>query len=143
MCIRDRAYIKIGGHEKIKGLVLDDFELARSIKTFGFSASVLDGTSIVETNGYKSSIEAVDGEIQNIDEIFDLLEPQKLSMVEDKPWSWRRGHVWHNSGVVGFILSTEYPQNGSEAHIPSSKLATTLNAVIPSEVALESITVET
>mgnify|MGYP000745167801 FL=1 len=24
-------------------------------------------------------------------------------MVEDKPWSWRRGHVWHNSGVVGFI----------------------------------------
>ena len=60
------AYIKIGGHEKIKGLVLDDFELARSIKTFGFSASVLDGTNIVETNGYKSSIEAVDGHAKSI-----------------------------------------------------------------------------
>lgn len=60
------AYIKIGGHEKIKGLVLDDFELARSIKTFGFSASVLDGTSIVETKGYKSSIEAVDGHAKSI-----------------------------------------------------------------------------
>ena len=40
---------------------------------------------------------------ENIDGIFDLLEPQKLAMVEDKPWSWRRGHIWHNSGVVGFI----------------------------------------
>ena len=39
----------------------------------------------------------------NIDGIFDLLQPNKLSMVEDKPWTKRRGHVWHNSGVVGFI----------------------------------------
>ena len=41
--------------------------------------------------------------LDDIDGIFDLLEPQKLAMVEDKPWSWRRGHLWHNSGVVGFI----------------------------------------
>jgi len=39
----------------------------------------------------------------NIDGIFDLLEPDKLAMVEDKPLSLRRGHKWHNSGVVGFI----------------------------------------
>jgi len=39
----------------------------------------------------------------NIDNIFNLLEPNKLAMVEDKPWSLRRGHKWHNSGVVGFI----------------------------------------
>ena len=39
----------------------------------------------------------------NIDDIFNLLEPNKLAMVEDKPWSLRRGHKWHNSGVVGFI----------------------------------------
>ena len=39
----------------------------------------------------------------NLDDIFNLLEPNKLAMVEDKPWTWRRGHLWHNSGVVGFI----------------------------------------
>jgi hypothetical protein len=41
--------------------------------------------------------------MDNIDDIFNLLEPNKLAMVEDKPWTWRRGHLWHNSGVVGFI----------------------------------------
>ena len=40
---------------------------------------------------------------ESIDDIFDLLEPNKLAMVEDKPWTKRRGHKWHNSGVVGFI----------------------------------------
>jgi len=39
----------------------------------------------------------------NIEGIFDMLEPNKLAMVEDKPWSKRRGETWHNSGVVGFI----------------------------------------
>ena len=60
------AYAKIGGHEHIKGLVLDDFELARSIKNFGFSSSVMDGTSLVETNGYKTSLESVDGHAKSI-----------------------------------------------------------------------------
>tara|TARA_R110000868_G_scaffold30953_3_gene113871 strand:+ start:15585 stop:16250 length:666 start_codon:yes stop_codon:yes gene_type:complete len=34
--------------------------------------------------------------------IFDHVEPNKLCMVEDKPWSARRGETWHNSGVVAF-----------------------------------------
>jgi hypothetical protein len=34
--------------------------------------------------------------------IFDYVEPNKLCMVEDKPWSKRRGETWHNSGVVAF-----------------------------------------
>ena len=41
--------------------------------------------------------------IDNIDGIFNLLEPNKLNMVEDKPWTKRRREVWHNSGIVGFI----------------------------------------
>lgn len=36
----------------------------------------------------------------NIAGIFDYIEPNKLAMVEDKPWSTRRGEKWHNSGVV-------------------------------------------
>jgi len=41
--------------------------------------------------------------MSNIDDLFDKLEPNKLNMVEDKPWTSRRGITWHNSGVVGFI----------------------------------------
>ena len=39
--------------------------------------------------------------LEPIDDIFDRFEANKLSMVEDKPWTKRRGETWHNSGVVG------------------------------------------
>ena len=35
--------------------------------------------------------------------LFNMIVPDKLSMVEDKPWSTRRKEIWHNSGVVGVI----------------------------------------
>ena len=40
---------------------------------------------------------------EKIDDMFDLLVPNKLCMIEDKPWTKRRGEKWFNSGVVGFI----------------------------------------
>lgn len=36
------------------------------------------------------------------DKIFNFISKNKLAMVEDVPWSKRRGEKWHNSGVVGF-----------------------------------------
>ena len=46
----------------------------------------------------------IDCEIkENIDGIFDHLVRGKLNMIEDKPWTKRRGEIWYNSGVVGFI----------------------------------------
>ena len=38
----------------------------------------------------------------NIEHIFDLSEPNKLGMVEDRPWTARRNDLgkWYNSGVV-------------------------------------------
>lgn len=41
--------------------------------------------------------------MNNIDHLFNLLVPNKLNMVEDKPWKKRRGGVQFNSGVVGVI----------------------------------------
>jgi hypothetical protein len=38
----------------------------------------------------------------NIADIFDYVESNKIAMVEDAPWSKRRGEKWHNSGVVAF-----------------------------------------
>lgn len=40
--------------------------------------------------------------LANLTHVFDLIQPNKLAMVEDKPWSKRRGETWHNSGVVAF-----------------------------------------
>lgn len=38
----------------------------------------------------------------NIEHIFDLSEPHRLGMVEDRPWTARRNELgeWYNSGVV-------------------------------------------
>ena len=38
----------------------------------------------------------------NIEEIFNLIEPGKLLMAEDSPWTKRTKEKWYNSGVVGF-----------------------------------------
>jgi|TARA_R110002167_G_scaffold363334_1_gene583289 hypothetical protein len=38
----------------------------------------------------------------DISGIFDYTVPGKLTMAEDKPWTTRRGGVWHNSGIVAF-----------------------------------------
>lgn len=40
--------------------------------------------------------------LDDISGVFKYTVPNKLSMVEDKPWSSRRGSKWHNSGVVAF-----------------------------------------
>jgi len=41
--------------------------------------------------------------VGKIDGLFNLLVPNKLNMVEDRPWKKRRGGVQYNSGVVGII----------------------------------------
>lgn len=44
-----------------------------------------------------------------LDEIFDMIETNKLLMAEDKPWTTRTGDKWHNSGVVAFGSPIPYP----------------------------------
>lgn len=39
--------------------------------------------------------------------LFNMLQPNKLNMVKDNPWVKRRGELWFNSGVVGFINKPE------------------------------------
>lgn len=38
----------------------------------------------------------------NIEDIFDHVEPNKLAMAKDLPWTTRHKTKWHNSGVVAF-----------------------------------------
>ena len=38
----------------------------------------------------------------DVTEIFDLVEPNKIAMVVDEPWTKRQGEKQHNSGIVAF-----------------------------------------
>jgi len=38
----------------------------------------------------------------DLTQIFDTIEPNKLSMGIDHPWTKRTGDKWHNTGVVAF-----------------------------------------
>lgn len=40
--------------------------------------------------------------LSDMSSIFKYVEENRLGMVEDKPWSARRGETWHNSGIVAF-----------------------------------------
>ena len=51
----------------------------------------------------------------NLNPLFRMIVPNKLNMVEDKPWTKRRKEIWHNSGVVGFIGRPEIPHTWCNA----------------------------
>lgn len=59
--VRSSAYIKSGGHESIKGEVLDDLSLARALVRNHFTGTVADASTVSECRMYKSSSELIDG----------------------------------------------------------------------------------
>ena len=93
------------------GLSPEGFRLAKS-----YSKHVIPMTNIQEKGWFKKPKAMLacpsnktlwidmDAEVKgSVKEVFKMLEPGKLAMVEDHPWKKRRGELWHNSGVVGFI----------------------------------------
>lgn len=40
--------------------------------------------------------------LANLNDVFDLIEPNKIAMVQDTPWTERGKETWHNTGVVAF-----------------------------------------
>lgn len=61
MIIRADAYRASGGHEKIKGEVLDDLELARVLIRAGFRGGVADGSRVAACRMYKSGTQLIEG----------------------------------------------------------------------------------
>jgi len=41
--------------------------------------------------------------LDNVEDIWDHCEPDKLGMCEDRPWTKRTGEKWYNSGVMAII----------------------------------------
>jgi len=47
----------------------------------------------------------IDSDIEvfaDISDVFDYVEPNRLGMVKDRPWTKRSGENWYNSGIVAF-----------------------------------------
>lgn len=58
---RADSYAKSGGHEGIKGEVLDDIELLRSFYRAGFPGSVIDGSTIATCRMYETNQALISG----------------------------------------------------------------------------------
>ncbi len=100
-------------------LVFADFGISDQRLVEGYVDAIIDLQEDTDGKGWFKKPEAMmlcpswktvwidtDCEIlESVDNIFDLLVPNKLNMVEDKPWTKRNGWngPWYNSGVVGFI----------------------------------------
>ena len=59
--VKSRAYREAGGHQAIRGEVLDDIYLARSLVSAGFRGCVADGSKVAYCRMYKSARELIDG----------------------------------------------------------------------------------
>ena len=55
------AYLAVGGHNSVRGEVLDDIELLKSFKQSGFHGSVVDGTDIATCRMYTTAQELIAG----------------------------------------------------------------------------------
>lgn len=84
--------------------VIENRIFEREKQKFKGPAWWLKPLAICEVNGHKKVWLDTDCEVlRNISSIFDHLEPNKINLVQDRPWSKRRGEIWHNTGVVGVI----------------------------------------
>ena len=61
LIIRRSAYESVGGHESIKGEILDDLEFARLLIAKGFKGGVADGSKVASCRMYQSSSELISG----------------------------------------------------------------------------------
>ncbi len=59
--VKNFSYKKSGGHEAIKGEVLDDLELARALRRSGSRGSVVDASALSSCEMYRSSKELISG----------------------------------------------------------------------------------
>lgn len=66
MLFRRAAYRACGGHEGVRGRVLDDVLLARAVKTAGGELRMADGSGLVRTRMYHNWAEVRDGYAKNI-----------------------------------------------------------------------------
>lgn len=88
-------------HNPAAELVVYDFDTFRTDLAGWFKkpAAMIDAARQAENVCWLDTDMEILG---NLESIWNYVVPGKLGMVEDTPWSNRRGETWHNSGTVLF-----------------------------------------
>lgn len=85
-------------------LVRENVHAVMNLKTFDEKGWFKKPMSMIKSPSKKTIWIDLDCEIRDdISNLFGMLKPDMLNMVEDKPWTMRGKELWHNSGLVGFI----------------------------------------
>ena len=84
--------------------VRENVHAVMNLKPFDEEGWFKKPMSMIKCHSKKTIWIDLDCEIRDdISNLFNMLKPNMLNMVEDKPWTMRGQELWHNSGVVGFI----------------------------------------
>jgi hypothetical protein len=70
LAVRRQAYDACGGHEAVRGQVLEDLALARAVKSAGYVAAMADGTRIATCRMYNTDAEMVQGYTKSLHDAF-------------------------------------------------------------------------
>ena len=98
-------FADFGVSEEARNVVASSCDSIIDMKGFSERGWFKKPQAMIQASKIASKICWIDTDchvLANISGIFDYVQPNKLAMVEDKPWSKRRGETWHNSGVVAF-----------------------------------------
>lgn len=66
LCVRRRAYEKLGGHEAVRNLIIDDIGLAMKLKRAGNRCRIVDGRAMVKLRMYHNLRETLNGFRKNL-----------------------------------------------------------------------------
>jgi chlorobactene glucosyltransferase len=96
LLVRAAAYRVMGGHKAVSNALVDDFALAKHMRSNGYRIALVDGTSLLNCRMYRGAREVWDGFSKNI-----LLALQ-TSSAEKRPWWWGLAFAWGYASV--FVL---------------------------------------
>jgi chlorobactene glucosyltransferase len=110
LLVRAAAYRSSGGHEAVYNALVDDFALAKHMRSNGYRVAFVDGTSMLSCRMYRGAREIWDGFSKNI-----LLALQ-TSSAERRPRWWGLAFAWGYASV--FVLPFLFLFSG--CRIPSA-----------------------
>jgi chlorobactene glucosyltransferase len=88
LLVRAATYRTIGGHKAIFDALVDDFALAKHVRSTGHKVALVDGTSMLSCRMYHNAREVWDGFSKNI------LLGLETSSAEKRRWWWRLLFAW-------------------------------------------------
>ncbi len=105
MAFDRRSYFEAGGHRAVAGQIVEDMELARTIKAKGKKAYLLDATEVAGCRMYRGLSDAVSGFTKNLFGIF-----RYSIIITLFAWIWLLSAAIH---PVVYIIASSISNNAS------------------------------